>query len=137
MCRVAGSDRSEVLGRDAMSLFGPASAATIAALLSHSPSADTATPVGASADLRTGPTTVLAVLVMANRINVGGTDLIQVTVQDAVAQQLRERRLTSARNEADSGHADVSRALSRSQDALGVSEKAAKECRAEQLHSDV
>ncbi|WP_315771398.1 PP2C family protein-serine/threonine phosphatase [Rhodococcoides kroppenstedtii] len=130
-CRVAGSDRSEVLGRDAVSLFGPASAATIAALLAYSPDADTSTPVGASADLRTGPTTVLAVLATANRINVGGTDLIQLTVQNAAAQQLRERRLTVARNEAVSAHADVTRALSRSQDALGVSEDARKSAEAE------
>lgn len=136
-CRAVGSTASDILGARVDQLFSPASADIIAELLAASPDGDTDTPVGATAELVTGPDDVVSVLIMANSSTEVSGVVVRMSLHSASAHRAREQHLMDARDDALAAHTDAADALTRSQDALEWAEGARKSAEAERTQVQI
>ncbi|MFC8178899.1 PP2C family protein-serine/threonine phosphatase [Rhodococcus sp. NPDC057297] len=137
VCRTIGRAPSDVVGRRVHDLFADSSADTVTALLTASPDAGTETPIGATADLLTGPDSVLSMLVMANRDIQDDDSTIRFTLHSATSHRIREQTLIEARDGALTAQATTADALTRSQDALEAAEDARKVAEAERTQIQI
>lgn len=141
LCRAVNASSADLVGSLVETLFASSSAATIAALIDTSADADAdaeaGTPVGATADLITGPGAVVAVQIMANRSTEPIGAVVRLSLHSAAAHRVREQNLIDARDDAVAATNDVEDALTRSQDALGLSEDARKTAESERTQVQI